>query len=150
MIDSGTGLQIASEVYNMLNTTVARAVTYPASTQDVQTIVQCLHSQGIPAVPRSGGHSYEGYSVLSNAVTLSLNNMTSIQPAADMSSAVVGGGTRLGQLYYTLWTKQPGTIASGGTCPNVGVGGLFLGKHSRIVSQPLIYLVLGSLVFISK
>jgi hypothetical protein len=36
------------------------AVTFPKDTSDVQGIVICSRAAGVQAVPRSGGHSYEG------------------------------------------------------------------------------------------
>ena len=132
-IDSTTqdALISASQVWNKLNaSTTALAVVSPANASQVQQTITCLYAAGIPAVPRSGGHSYEGYSVLPNAVTIDLRNLNTVvvNVEANQPTAVVGAGARLGELYYKVSgaTNDSYTIV-GGTCPPVGVGGFILG-----------------------
>lgn len=121
-------LDAASEVWNKLNTTVAVAVAYPANEDQVAAAVLCAAEAGIKPVARSGGHSYMGYSVLSDGLTIDLNRMNSTQLAADGNTATVQAGSRLGQLYYWVDALSNGTKAAvGGTCPTVGTGGLIQG-----------------------
>jgi hypothetical protein len=125
-------LKAASLVWNKLNTTSAAAVAQPSSVEQVAAAVKCLAAAGVAAVPRSGGHSYEGYSVLRDAVTIDLRALNSVAVAADGATAVVGGGARLGELYYEVSAKTGGAKgAVGGTCPPVGVGGLILGAQHQ-------------------
>jgi hypothetical protein len=128
IITSGPELKLKSQVWNKLNdTNVALAVVEPASTEQVGQAVACLYSNGVQAVPKSGGHSYDGYSVLSNAVTVDLSKMRKVTLNKD-NTAAVQGGARLGMVYYQIWTQSSGTRgAVGGTCPAVGVGGHILG-----------------------
>lgn len=132
-IDSSTpdDLLSASQVWNKLNaSTIALAVVSPANASQVQQAVSCLYAADVRAVPRSGGHSYEGYSVLSDAVTIDLKNLSyvDVNLEATQPTALVGAGTRLGELYYQVSgaTNNSYTVV-GGTCPPVGVGGFILG-----------------------
>ncbi len=36
------------------------AVVYPANVSEVQQVIRCALKFGINAVPRSGGHAYDG------------------------------------------------------------------------------------------
>lgn len=127
VITGGPQLKEKSLVWNKLNDTVALAVVEPASTADVGKAVGCMYRNGVRAVPKSGGHSYDGFSVLSSAVTIDLNKMKKVTLNQD-SSALVQGGTTLGELYYEIWKQSNGKYAVvGGTCPAVGVGGHLLG-----------------------
>ena len=91
-----------------------------------------------PALPcpvvacRSGGHSYQGYSVIAGAVTIDLILMNSTTVAADQQTALVQAGSRLGQLYFNVYNQTNGAKgAVGGSCPTVGTGGHFLGGAGR-------------------
>lgn len=127
--DAGA-LKEASQVWNLLNSTTALAVVYPADADQLQTAVRCLYQNGVPAVPRSGGHSYQGYSVLADAVTVDLRKLNYVTVTADKATAKVGSGARLGELYYQVADatgESKGAV--GGTCPPIGVGGLLLGNY---------------------
>ncbi|KAI8110834.1 hypothetical protein M9434_004408 [Picochlorum sp. BPE23] len=127
VITGGPRLRERSLVWNKLNDTVALAVVEPASTDDVGKAVGCMYRNGVRSVPKSGGHSYDGFSVLSSAVTIDLNKMKKVTLNQD-SSALVQGGTTLGELYNEIWKQSKGKYAVvGGTCPAVGVGGHLLG-----------------------
>lgn len=128
IVTSGPELILKSQVWNMLNDThVALAIVEPETTEQVSRAMDCLFSNGVPAVPKSGGHSYDGYSVLPTAVTIDFSKMRSVKLNQD-NTATVQGGARLGMIYYQVWTQSSGTRgAVGGTCPAVGIGGHLLG-----------------------
>ena len=71
-----------------------------------------------------------GYSVRTATLTIDLNAyLNKVKVAPDRASAVVGGGARLGDLYYSVWRQAGDTTAAvAGTCPIVGVGGHILGE----------------------
>ena len=129
-VDAADGAQYqeAKLVWNKVMTTAKPfAIATPKTTQQVQSAVQCLQENGIAAVPRSGGHSYQGYSVLNNAVTIDLKHLNSTTFSADKTQITIGAGMKLGPLYYTVVTQAPGKVFPAGTCPPVGVGGLITG-----------------------
>lgn len=128
IVTSGPELLLKSQVWNKLNdTNIALAIVEPQSTEQVSQAMDCLYSNDVPAIPKSGGHSYDGYSVLPTAVTVDFSKMRSVKLNKD-NTATVQGGARLGMIYYQVWTQSGGSRgAVGGTCPAVGVGGHVLG-----------------------
>lgn len=133
---NGTSYTSAKNVWNRLNeTTLPLAVAYPKNADQVQAAVKCLVPYGVKAVPRSGGHSYEGFAVLDNTVTLDLKHLNSTTYSEDKSTVTVGGGMRLGPLYYKVVTEAPGKVFPAGTCPAVGVGGLLSGGGIGYLSR---------------
>lgn len=53
-VDGSTPAQLekASQVWNKLNTTVALAVVYPTTEEQVAAAVKCCRAAGVQAVPR--------------------------------------------------------------------------------------------------
>ncbi|KAF9278469.1 hypothetical protein BGZ68_008561 [Mortierella alpina] len=112
------------------------AIYYPATNADVAAAVRCAAAYGISVAPRSGGHSYEGYSVggrdgslvidLKHFQQFSMNNVSNV--------ATIGAGTRLGPLYSKLWNAGQYLVASG-VCPIVGIGGIALGGGVGMASR---------------
>jgi len=108
-----------------------RAVVFCESTEDVQRTVRWARKHLVRIVPRSGGHSYGGYSTTSGAVVdvSRLNGVT-----LDSSRrAVVGAGARLIDVYEKL--AQHGRTVPAGSCPTVGIAGLALGGGVGFASR---------------
>ena len=76
---------------------------------------------------RSGGHSYEKYSLggRNNVLVVDLTNINHIEIDSNAKTAKIGAGNRLGVIYYKL--SQAGFLIPAGTCPSVGIGGHALG-----------------------
>ncbi|KAK9804961.1 hypothetical protein WJX73_003918 [Symbiochloris irregularis] len=102
------------------------AIALPNSAQAVSEIVLCCRKFNVSAVPRSGGHSYEGYSVADNSVVVDMTQGFNFYEPQGDTTAWAGSGIRLGSLYYEAW-KEGGEVFPGGTCPDVGLSGLLLG-----------------------
>jgi FAD/FMN-containing dehydrogenase len=99
------------------------AVVLAADTTDVQTALNFARDAGIRPIPRSGGHSYAGYSTGSGLV-ISVERMKRI--SVDGSGRVhIQPGARNSDIYATL--PAHGVVAPYGRCPTVGVGGFVLG-----------------------
>ncbi|KAJ3156076.1 hypothetical protein HDU89_005640 [Geranomyces variabilis] len=104
------------------------AIYTPTAVDQISKAVRCAAAAGVAIAPRSGGHSYEGYSQggVSGSLMIDLSKFDSVTVDASTNTAVVGPGIRLAPLYYKLW--QSGQyVFPGGTCPTVGFGGLTLG-----------------------
>jgi FAD/FMN-containing dehydrogenase len=99
------------------------AVVQPLDTRDVQAIVRWADRFGIRVVPRSGGHSYAGYSTTSSGVVVDLSRMRGIR--VSNGRAVVGAGAQLIDVYAKLASR--GLLVPAGSCPSVGIAGLALG-----------------------
>ena len=100
-----------------------RAIAYCANAADVQRTIRWGHKYGIHVVPRSGGHSYAGYSSGNGIVVADVSRLDRI--TATGGTAAVGAGARLIDVYSAL--SHVGVTIPGGSCPSVGIAGLALG-----------------------
>jgi FAD/FMN-containing dehydrogenase len=101
-----------------------RAIVFCADAADVQRTVDWATTRGIHIVPRSGGHSYGGYST-TTGVVVDVSRLNHIAVSADKRTARIGAGARLIDVYAALW--QHGLTLPGGSCASVGIAGLALG-----------------------
>ena len=138
------GYQNASRAFNSRVDFKPIAVAYPNSTGEVALLVKAGASLGIPgeiarlclrALPynvrsrllvnaRSGGHSYAGYGLggADGHIIVDLSNFKYIDVDNSTDIAVVGAGSRLGDIAVALF-NQAGRAIPHGTCPLVGIGG---------------------------
>jgi FAD/FMN-containing dehydrogenase len=108
-----------------------RAVVFCQSTADVQRTVRWARKHAVRIVPRSGGHSYGGYST-TTGVVVDVSRLNGV--ALDSSRhAVVGAGARLIDVYERL--AQHGRTVPAGSCPTVGIAGLALGGGVGFASR---------------
>jgi FAD/FMN-containing dehydrogenase len=108
------------------------AVVKPARVADVQAVVRWAQRHGVAIVPRSGGHSYAGYST-GSGVVVDLSSLGGIR--LEGQTAVVGAGARLIDVYSALAAK--GATIPAGSCATVGIGGLALGGGIGLASRKL-------------
>lgn len=117
-------------------------VVMAASAADVQVAVKCAKASNVPVAPRSGGHSFEGYSIggEDGSLVLDLTALNSVAVTGGSGGsgsdprAKVGSGIRLGPLYLALY-NQGGWTLNAGTCPSVGIGGHTLGGGFGLLSR---------------
>jgi FAD/FMN-containing dehydrogenase len=126
-----SGYEAARLVYNeRFDRVRPLAVVRPASVADVQAVMRWSQKTGIAVVPRSGGHSYAGYST-GSGVVVDLSRFRGIHVQG--RTAAVGAGARLIDVYAALAAKG-GTIPAG-SCATVGIGGLALGGGIGLASR---------------
>ena len=106
------------------------AIAYAASAADVQRLVDFARAHALAPIPRCGGHSYAGYSTGSGLV-IDVGAMNGVRVAG--STATVGAGTRLVELYSAL--AGAGVLVPGGSCPTVGIAGLALGGGVGVLGR---------------
>src|SRR5439155_5135311 len=99
------------------------AVVFCESAVDVERTVTWARKHKLRVAPRSGGHSYGGYS-LSPGVVIDVSRIDRVTLDGERR-AVVGAGARLIDVYDTLWQHR--LTVPAGTCPTVGIAGLALG-----------------------
>ena len=141
------GYQNVSRAFNLRVDFKPIAVAYPNSTEEVAVLVQAGASLGLPGKSavftsvsagftshnptlyplvnaRSGGHSYAGYGLggADGHVIVDLSNLKHINVDVSTGVAVVGAGSRLGDIALALF-NQAGRAIPHGTCPLVGIGG---------------------------
>ncbi|MGH9017814.1 MAG: FAD-binding oxidoreductase [Acidimicrobiales bacterium] len=108
------------------------AVAYCASPADVQRCIDFARTHGITPTPRSGGHSYAGYST-GTGLVVDVSPLHSVMTDTSSLRAVVGSGTQLIDLYRQL--SNAGVLLPGGSCPTVGIAGLTLGGGIGVVGR---------------
>src|SRR5215218_3045125 len=109
------------------------AVVRPRDAHDVQAVVRWGRRRNVRVIPRSGGHSYGGYSTGAGGVVLDLSTLRGVHVTG--RTAVIGPGTILYDVYTAL-SRHGGTVP-GGSCPTVGFGGLTLGGGIGLASRKL-------------
>jgi len=83
---------------------------------------------------RSGGHSYEAYSLLNRGLVIDVSALNSIHREESTGLWHMGPGATLLDVYQTLWNQAHMTIP-GGSCPTVGLSGLTLGGGVGLTSR---------------
>ncbi len=120
------GFTRAAHLYNpRFDDVLPSAVARPIDVRDVRDAIRFTVARGIRVRARSGGHSYAGYSTLSNGVVLDLRTLNAIDVDRRAGTATIGAGAQLIDIYAGLARK--GVTLPGGSCPSVGVSGVTLG-----------------------
>jgi hypothetical protein len=99
------------------------AVVRCASTEDVVATLGYARSNGVPVVPRGGGHCFAGRSS-TEGIVLDLSPMRTISLSHD-GTVTIGAGARLAEVYDAL--HEHGLTLPAGCGPTVGIAGLTLG-----------------------
>ncbi|WFB81833.1 MULTISPECIES: FAD-binding oxidoreductase [Streptomyces] len=97
-------------------------VAYCETVGDVRACLSFAQHNGVPAVPRSGGHSYGGYSTTEGLV-IDVSGLNTVQVGEH--ATVVGPGAQLTDLVDAAGAHGVG-LASG-ICPTVAMGGYLQG-----------------------
>lgn len=104
--------------------TLPLAVAKCLDEADVVTCIKWSGENGIPPVPKGGGHSYAGYST-TEGLLIDIRNLNSVAVDPGQATAVLGGAA-LNQDAYNATHDGP-LFLPGGLCLGVGIGGLCLG-----------------------
>jgi FAD/FMN-containing dehydrogenase len=107
-------------------------VAYCAGASDVRRCIAFARDHGIVATPRSGGHSYGGYST-GTGLVIDVSRMNTVTTDTTAMSAVIGAGTQLVDVYDQL--SNAGMLLPAGSCPTVGIAGLTLGGGIGVVGR---------------
>ena len=98
------------------------AIAYCENESDVRTVIAFAQDHAVPTVPRSGGHSFGGYSTTPGMI-LDVSRLNSV--TINGPNVVVGGGA---QMIDALAALTPhGMTMVGGLCATVSVGGFLQG-----------------------
>ncbi len=120
------GFAAVAHVYNeRYDSVLPQAVARPLDATDVLDAVRYLVAHNTRLRVRSGGHSYAGYSTLSNGVVLDMRNLRRVVLNRRAGTATIGVGAALIDVYGAL--NSAGVTIPAGSCPSVGVGGHALG-----------------------
>ena len=136
LLPGDAGYPAAGHLYNSLYMPDAAAIAQCASTSDVQRCIAFAREHDIEVAPRSGGHSYGGYSSCPGLV-IDVSHMQGISAGAasahGQAIATVGAGATLINVYSQLAAQ--GLLLPAGSCPTVGIAGLALGGGIGVFSR---------------
>ena len=120
------GYAAAARVYNR-HCDGARplAVVEARDAKDVMAAIAWAGRRGVAVVPRSGGHSYAGYSTGDGVLVLDVRRLNAIQVHGRSQKATIGPGAQLIDVYMRL--ARRGVTVPAGSCPSVGFGGMATG-----------------------
>src|SRR6266567_4520108 len=105
--------------FNQRFDVLPQAIVYCRTTDDVANAVMWARTQKLPLAVRSGGHSYEGFS-LSPGLIIDLSDMNAVVVDPVQERVIAQPGIRLLPLYQLLGSA--GLTIAGGTCAGVGLG----------------------------
>ena len=108
-------------------------ILYCEDENDVCQAVKWARDNQNPVSIRSGGHSYEGFSLIDGGAVIDVSKMTRISVDAAGKIAVVESGVKLMPLYEALWDKR--LVIPGGSCATVGIAGLTLGGGFGLLAR---------------
>jgi FAD/FMN-containing dehydrogenase len=132
VLPSGTSYATDAHLFNpRFDSILPAGIVYCASVSDVQRTLAFAQVHAIPITPRSGGHSYAGYST-TTGVVCDVTRMAGVTLQAD-STALIGAGTHLIDVYSALAPHGIGIPA--GSCPTVGIAGLAMGGGLGVVGR---------------
>lgn len=106
-----------------------QAVARCAAISDVQACVAFARTSGVAITPRSGGHSYGGWSS-GPGLVVDVAGLAAIQVG---DTTIIGAGARLADVYAAVAARGLGIAA--GSCPTVGIAGLTLGGGLGVLSR---------------
>src|SRR5919197_150836 len=108
------------------------AIVFCETVGDVVRTIRWARRHRVHLVPRSGGHSYGGYST-TTGVVLDVSRLNRVRVSG--GQAMVGAGALLVDVYAAL--AAHGRMIPAGTCPSVGIAGLTLGGGHGYASREL-------------
>ena len=100
-------------------------IAQPASTEDVQAVINFARANNVLVAVKCGGHSHSGQSTCDKGLQIDLSKFRGVSVDPKAKRASVAGGTLLGQVDYEC--LEHGLVAPLGTVSHTGVGGLTLG-----------------------
>lgn len=123
----------ARKVFNDRFDRRPEAIVYCADAADVATALRWARTSGRPLSLRSGGHSFDAFSVVDGGIVLDLSRLHEVEVDAENRLARIGAGHRVGPIAEELW--RHGLTLPLGTCPSVGIAGLTLGGGMGLLSR---------------
>lgn len=130
------GYAAVAHVFNTrFDHVLPRTVARPVDGPDVRDAVRFTVAHGVRVRARSGGHSYAGYSTLTDGIVIDLRRLNRVHFDKPSGLVTVGGGAQLIDVYAGL--APHGVTVPGGSCPSVGIAGVTLGGGFGLASRHL-------------
>lgn len=125
----------AREDYNGRFNSHPKAIIYCENELDVSATIKWAREHNLKVSIRSGGHSYEGFSVIDDGIVIDVSKIDSIAINFKRKTATVGSGVTLLPLYKALWAQ--GLVVPAGSCSSVGIGGSTLGGGFGLLARSM-------------
>ncbi len=109
-------------------------IVYCQAPEDVGRAIRWARCHALPFRIRSGGHSYEAYSLVNRGLIIDVSALNRVAWDPDSGIATIGAGAKLLEVYEALWNAGQVTIP-GGSCPTVGIAGRTLGGGFGLISR---------------
>ncbi|MGF9879921.1 FAD-binding oxidoreductase [Bacillus albus] len=110
-------------------------IVFAQNTQDVVKAVRWSLHYNVPMRVRSGGHNYEGLSVLDGGIVIDVSEINQIIIDPTSKTVTVGAGCKNLQLAEFL--GKEGLAIPNGVCPKPAISGIALGGGQGVLSRPL-------------
>ncbi len=120
-----TAYTAAREVHNAGILTRPKRIAMCATETGVQQALQRAKSEGWPVAVKSGGHSFEGFSLNDDGLVINVSPCNELHLDSRTGLLTAGAGCRLRDVNRFLLAK--GRFLPAGSCATVGLAGLALG-----------------------
>jgi len=126
----------AKQIFNLRLNPSPAAILTGSSEDAIQKAIAWAAQNNVNVYGRSGGHSYEGFS-MGPGLVVDTRGFNTINVDSDAQTATIGAGSLLGRVIHTLsdGTSNNGFAIPTGSCGTVGVAGLTLGGGMGLSSR---------------
>ena len=129
--DAGYGA--ARKVFNSTILTRPPLIACCTTEAGVVQAVTRAAQDGRPMAIKSGGHSFEGFCLSEQGMTLELSGLKSLHLDSKSGILAAGPGCQLGEV--NRWLLARGRLLPSGSCATVGLAGLTLGGGYGLFSR---------------
>jgi FAD/FMN-containing dehydrogenase len=113
------------QIFNKRITLMPRLIAVCHDTQGVQEAIHYANQAKLAITVKSGGHSFEGFSLNEGGLLVDMSLMNTLRYQAHTKNLIIQPGAKLGKVYEYLGQYQ--RLIPAGSCAGVGVAGLVLG-----------------------
>jgi FAD/FMN-containing dehydrogenase len=135
IVPGTVGYDEARRDYNARFNVSPDSILFCNSESDVIKAVKWARQNKIAVSVRSGGHSYEAFSLIDKGAVIDVSDMTNITVNAAKTLAKVQSGVTLLPLCETLWEKR--VVIPVGSCATVGIAGSTLGGGYGLLARSM-------------
>lgn len=121
-----------TKLFNKRISLTPKVIAVCHNEQGVQKAVRYAKAQGLPVTVKSGGHSFEGFSLNNDGMVIDVSTMAGLE-LNEHHELIAQPAVRLAQLYGFSLAK--GRLLPTGSCGTVGLSGITLGGGYGLFSR---------------
>ncbi|MEH7218026.1 FAD-binding oxidoreductase [Bacillus toyonensis] len=126
---------MARQEFNTFFNKFPLVIVFAQKTQDVVNAVRWALYKNVPIRVRSGGHNYEGVSMIDAGIVIDVSEMNQVEIDSKLKTVTVGPGCQNFILAKKLGIE--GLAVPSGVCPTPAIAGITLGGGQGILSRSL-------------